>query len=536
MAKLKNVLINIALLVIAILLFALPHPTDFFLNGMPILSYFAFIPLFILIQRISWKTVLLYGFIYGVCCYSVFTSWLITFNPIAMPIIAGMYGLYLMITFVLLKSASVLFPKHSTYAQWIVWCAYEYIKTLGFTGFNYGVTAYSQWKWPIIIQCASLIGVFGLSAIITFFSAWVSAIILDPSKKIIDKIFNHKIAGISWIAVFSLVVIYGIVSPVDYSKEEVKTIALIQNNTDPWVGGVSSYEFDLKILQKLSDQALETNKNIDLVVWPETSFVPRIKYIYQNREDRKRFNLVNNLLTYIDSKSVPFIIGSDDGVMGYSASGKYELLDYNATFLFVPGENVIPPEPETYRKMHLVPFTEYFPFENILPSVYNTLVELDVHLWEKGTDPVVFDLNGFKFGTPICFEDTFGYIGRRYVNNGAQALINLSNDAWSKSEACQYQHLAMAVFRSVENRVPSARATSSGQTVFIDPNGIVTEMATPFTEKYLVGTIPVRDINKKTLYTLWGDYVGLFFSILALFVLVGGYVFKIIRKRKNGKK
>ena len=339
------------------------------------------------------------------------------------------------------------------------------------------------------------------------------------------------------LVVFTIVIIYGVVSPVDYSEDETKTIALIQTNTDPWVGGFASYERDFKTLQRLSNEALAESSEIDFVVWPETAFVPRINYHYYNREDRSRTNLVNSLLTYIDSKDVPFIIGSDEGVMGYSASGRYELLDYNAVLAFIPGENVIPPTPETYRKMHLVPFTESFPFEKQLPTIYNILVEQDVHLWEQGTEVVVFDIDGLKFGTPICFEDTFGYIGRRYVLNGAQAIINLSNDAWSRSLACQYQHLSMAVFRSVENRIPSARATSSGQTVFIDPNGVVVQMAEPFTETYLIGTIPVRDMTKKTLYTLWGDYVGIIFSILALLVLGGGVVLAIIkRKSLHGKK
>ena len=286
---------------------------------------------------------------------------------------------------------------------------------------------------------------------------------------------------------------------------------------------------------KLSDKALENNPDIDFVVWSETAFVPRIEWHYEKRQNRISFNLVSELLNYIESKDVPFVIGNDDGVMGYNSDGEYTLLDYNAALIFTPKENVIPPTPEKYRKMHLVPFTEHFPFKKQLPFVYKFLEENDTHFWEKGVDPVVFEIDGLKFAVPICFEDTFGYIGRRFVNNGARAFVNMSNDAWAKSRACQLQHLSMAVFRSVENRVPSVRATASGETVIIDPNGRITSSIPAFEENYLVGEIPLIDDLKITLYTKFGDYVGVFFTIFAFGLLIWGGVNQIIIRCKKGK-
>lgn len=532
--KLKNVLINVSLLIAGIFLFALPHPTDLLVSGIPILSYFAFIPIFILITRVSWKSVCLYGFLYGIGSYFVYVFWLATFNPAAMPVIAGMYGLYLMLTFPVMKAATALFPKRAVYAEWIVWCAYEYIKTLGFTGFNYGVTAYSQYRWNIIIQCADIIGVFGLSAIITFTSAWFATVILDPAKKVFDKIKNHKLAGFIWLGVFALVIVYGFVSPVEYDLDDAKTVALIQTNSDPWVGGNASYRRDLRTLERLSDEALAENPDVDFVVWPETAFVPRITYHYEQRFDPVRVGLVENLLEYIDSKEVPFIIGNDDCVKGFDHNGIYTDCDYNAVLLFRPGENCIPPEPEHYWKLHLVPFTESFPFEKLLPGIYKFLVENDTHFWEQGTEPVIFDVDGLKFGTPICFEDTFGSIGRLFARNGAEALVNLSNDAWARSEACQRQHLSMGLFRTVENRIPSVRSTASGQTVIIDPNGRILAEAEPFTESYLVGKVPVAEKKGMTIYTRFGDWPGVLFIILMIVMFVKGIKLKITGK-KHGK-
>ena len=536
MEKGKNVLINFGLLLSGIILFALPHPNFITVQGFPILSYFAFIPIFILVNRVSWKTVWAYGMLYGTGGYCLFVYWLAIFNPVSVPVIAGQYALYLMLAFLVMKAAATFFPKLAMFAEWVVWCAYEYVKTLGFPGFSYGVTAYSHWRWTLLIQITSVIGVFGLSSVISFTSAWFATVITDKSANVKQKIKNHWISGTIWLVVFAVVIVYGFVSQVDYSSCETKKIALIQTNSDPWDGGDSVFKDDLETLITLSDAALAADDSVELVVWPETAFVPRISYHYKHRQNPYMYELVAELLDYLDSKSVPFVIGNDDCVKGYNKDGVYTDLDYNATLLFRPGENVIPPEPDRYWKNHLVPFTEHFPFKKQLPFIYKLLEENDTHFWESSDEKSVFDLDGFKFCTPICFEDTFGYIARDFVLNGAQAIVNMSNDAWARTLSCQYQHLAMGVFRTVENRIPAVRATSSGQTVLIDPNGKILEMAEPFEKNYLICNLPVVDRTSKTIYTKYGDYAGKFFVYATCLLFVAGVVIKIMEKKRNGKK
>ena len=536
MEKGKNVLINIGLLLSGIVLFALPHPNFITVEGFPLLSYFAYIPLFILISRVSWKSVWIYGLLYGTGCYCLFVYWLAIFNPVSMPVIAGMYAIYLMLAFLVMKAAATLFPKYAIFAQWVVWCAYEYVKTLGFPGFNYGVTAYAQWRWTLIIQIASVIGVFGLSSVISFSSAWFAAVITDKADSWRGKIKNHRVSGIIWLVIFAGVIVYGFVSPVDYSSCETKKVALIQTNSDPWAGGESVFKEDLDTLISLSDAALAADDSVELVVWPETAFVPRITYHYKHRQNPYMYELVAELLDYLDSKSVPFVVGNDDCVKGYNKEGQYTDLDYNAVLLFRPGENVIPPEPDRYWKNHLVPFTEHFPFKKQLPFIYKLLEENDTHFWESSDEKTVFDIDGFKFCTPICFEDTFGDIARDFVRNGAQAIVNMSNDAWARTASCQYQHLAMGVFRTVENRIPAVRATSSGQTVLIDPNGKILKMAEPFEPTYLICDLPVMEKTSQTIYTKYGDYAGKIFVYATCLLLACGIIIKVVGKRRNGKK
>lgn len=537
--------IALSLLVLSIILFALPQPNLLTVQGIPFLAYFALVPVFLLVRFVSWKTVWLCGIAYGVGAYCLFTYWLATFHPLGIFVISFMYGLYLMVAFPLLKAAASLFPKWGWLVQGVVWCAYDFVKTLGFSGFHYGVLAYSHWRWTPLIQIVDVVGIWGLDALITFTSAWFTALIVDAYRnravegcgcrfKALVRALPaacraHWISGCCWLVVFVGVLVYGFVSPVDYSQEPQVEVALIQQNSDPWVGGMTAYQRDLKTLMRLSEQALAQNPDVDFVVWPETAFVPRIAWHYQHRYERDKFQLVQELLQYLDKAPVPFVIGNDHGVDGVGN----RILDYNAVLLFKPGENILPPAPDIYSKMKLVPFTEYFPFDKQFPKLYQMLLNGDTHMWEPGVEPVVFEVDGLRFSTPICFEDTFGFVGRRFVNAGAQAFVNLSNDAWSKSLACQYQHLSMAVFRSVENRVPAVRSTTTGQTCIIDPNGRILAMAEPFVETYLVGSIPVLDKTEKTVYTRLGDYVGVVFALAAALLILAGLVARMLRKART---
>jgi len=539
--RISAFIVNLLLLCASVLLFALPQPNLLSLKGFPLIAYIAFIPLFILIRRISFKASFLWGAFYGLFCYCVFTYWLGVFHPLALYVIGTLYFIYLLLAVPVLKLSDMLFPRYGFIVQWMVWVGYEYLKTLGFNGYSYGVIGYSQWSWPVIIQIASIFGVWGVSALVTFPSAWIAGAFktgcTGPVRTWLSGFpafaKKHMISGLLWCVALIATIIFGLVSPLDYSSSPKVSVALIQPNSDPWMGGIEVYERDFNTLQRLSNEALSAHPEVKLVVWPETGFVPRIDWHYRYREDPRSFELVSRLLQYVNTAPVPFVLGNDDAVKGRTEDGTWDQLDYNAVLLFKPGVNVLPPDPERYRKMHLVPFTEHFPYRKIFPWVYDLLVKTDTHFWETGTDPVVFSSGGLEFSTPICFEDTFGDISRRFVNNGAHAIVNLTNDAWAKSVPCQYQHLSMAVFRTVENRVPLVRSTASGQTCIVDPNGKVLGMAQPFTETYLIGEIPVLSGNTKTLYDVWGDLWGILFVAGAALILIGGLLTKLYHMNDN---
>ena len=525
-----HVLKHILLLICGSFLFALSNPGFIFPRGLGFIAWFAYIPMFVLIRRASFKTVWLYGFVYGVLSYALYVSWLVIFSPVGSIAIEAQYGVLLLLTFVLIKTAYVLFPEKGWLVGYLVFCAYEYAKTIGFAGFSYGVTAYTQWKNPLLIQCADLFGVWGLSALVVFPSAWIAELIRLRAS-VGRRCVPHAASAAVWFCCLVCAVIYGAAVRKDYSTFPTVKVAAVQHNTDPWVGGMEAYRRDVADLMRLSDEALASDPDIKLVVWPETSVVPSVIRHYTMRPDRSRFELIKQFLTYVDSKNAVFVVGNDHSVMKQDGS---DTEDWNAVLVFTPGKNVLPPDPGIYRKIRLVPFTESFPWPEQFPGMYQALLNGDTHLWSQGHEPVVFHEAGMSFSTPICFEDTFGDGCRNMFNNGARALVNLSNDAWSKSLSCQYQHLAMAVFRCVENRIPAVRSTASGQTCIVDPNGKVVAMAKEFTQTLLTGQLPViPDDVSPTLYDRAGDILGKLFVLMAAAVLAAGCVLRI-RSRVHG--
>jgi apolipoprotein N-acyltransferase len=409
------------------------------------------------------------------------------------------------------------------------------------------VSGYSQWRLLPVIQIASITGVWGVSALVVFPSAVLAAALpLDlpcsgaELKAALGAFFRReKIASLAFVVLLAASLVFGFTAKVDYSDAQKAALILVQHNTDPWKASKAltpqlafeDYRNDFRILRRLSDEALAANPDTDLVVWSETAFVPRIYWHQTIRDDHDSWVLVKELLDYLAVQKVPFIIGNDDArkepAKNPNPLENYQV-NYNAALLF-EGDEI----KSLYRKLHLVPFTEHFPYQKQFPRIYRALVESDTHFWEPGDEAVVFESRGLKFSTPICFEDTFGDVSRAFVRNGAELIVNLSNDAWSKSVPAQMQHLSMAVFRAVENRRSMARSTASGQTCAIDPNGKILAMAEPFTEAALRVELPVLRVS--SLYTAWGDWLPLALMGAAGIMLILPLISVIIKAVNNMK-
>jgi apolipoprotein N-acyltransferase len=505
------------------LLFALAFPSFLSQWGWFPLAFFALIPVFVVVHRAGWVRTVLYGAFFGFASYALHNYWLGSFHPLTLIIVPPIYSAYFLAVFPLLKAADSLFPRYGFLLQTLIWVAYEFAKIQGFLGYSYGVIGFSQYLFLPLARLSSVTGVWGVSLIVVFPSVVLGNALKNGFGEFVSFVRRMRVPILLYAVLFAAVTIFGLLNKSDLDSAPGWKVALVQQNVDPWKGGNKTYAKTLEILTRLSRQALEEDPSIDIVIWSETSFVPAIDWHTRYRTDRVAFALVKELREFLSRQPVPFVVGNDDGQLAKDERGRDIRVDYNAAILFDRGEIV-----ETYRKLHLVPFTENFPYKESLPGIYQWLKDADTHFWEEGTEYTVFEAGDVRFSTPICFEDTFPYLNRGFIRQGAQVLVNLTNDAWSKAVACEMQHMSIAAFRALENKRTLLRSTNGGITCAIDPNGRIIAMLPPFTEDYLIVEAPVYTA-KQTLYTRWGDWFAILVSILALLGLAGGLLHRLLR-------
>jgi apolipoprotein N-acyltransferase len=181
---------------------------------------------------------------------------------------------------------------------------------------------------------------------------------------------------------------------------------------------------------------------------------------------------------------------------------------FNSALLVSPAARII----GRYDKQQLLAFGEYIPLQRYLPFLRN--ISPTIGNLTPGTGGLVTLPNGVQIGTLICYEDILAPLGRQAVQQGAQFLVNLTNDAWFGHTRAPYQHRSLAAFRAVENRVYLVRATNTGLTSIIDAQGREQTALPLYQRETLVHTI--QPLRLATLYTRFGDWFAQLCCIMAL--------------------
>jgi apolipoprotein N-acyltransferase len=184
-------------------------------------------------------------------------------------------------------------------------------------------------------------------------------------------------------------------------------------------------------------------------------------------------------------------------------AGEY---DYYNTLLRLTGPR------QAYRKRHLVPFGEYIP-----PGFKFVLAVLKIPLSDFASgarEQAPIEAGGMSFGVAICYEDIFGEETIDALPR-AQALVNVSNDAWFGESFAAEQHLQASQARALETSRWMVRATNTGATAAIDEKGRVVGRLAPFTAGTLTADVTPR--KGQTPYVLFGNLLALALAaVLAL--------------------
>jgi apolipoprotein N-acyltransferase len=506
-------------------------PSFLSLEGLGFLAFAAAVPLLLVFQANSLGWGVFYGLAFGVLQTMLLNYWLGTYSLVTLQLVTIVflffYLVFLIPTLWLYKNL----PRIGFLILPVAWVGFEYLRSTGFLGYPWGLWGVTQYQFTSLAQVATLTGVWGLSFIVLLVNSAVAAALGDSlgvsspgnlgtpgSRPAAAQADRGLAALLASSLVFLLFLGFGTMSLGRLERRPVvksPRLALVQQNADP---RKHDYRRTFETLVDLTDQAVR--RDPDLVVWSETAFVPNIsRWSKVDPESSSYAALVRDFLDYQGGLGHWLVTGNDDYELVTDDRGEEQRLDYNAAILFDPDGNRV----RTYRKLRLVPFTEYFPWKEQLPGLFNWLKERDVYLWEPGRERVVFAHPLFRFSTPICFEDAFPGDVRLFVQEGAEVIVNISNDFWSLTEVEGQQHGVNSFFRAVENRVPLVRASASGLTGYVDAAGRLVATVPFYQEQYLVVDVDIKEPGV-TPYTRFGDWFPkLLLGVFVIFLFLSAF-------------
>jgi apolipoprotein N-acyltransferase len=391
-----------------------------------------------------------------------------------------------------------------------LWVTLDTVRGKLFTGFPWQDLAYSQYQVPYLIQAADLVGHQGITFFIVLANGLLYTIATQFSLNLDQLKRRVSVGPIAACLVILAAVIYGLLRYGQVAEQVARCptlrAAVIQGNIaqdSKWTPAMQHET--LEIYQRLSTKAVEaaaTPKESTLLIWPETALPFYIRSetgvpaaVAQLARDNG-----SCLLT-----GVPYAEGAAGG---NPAEDRY----YNSAILLGPDGGVN----GRYDKQHLVPFGEYIPFRKYLPFVAPLVESMGDFTPGSVQQPLACQAAGI--GVLICFESIFPDLSRKWMENGANMLVNITNDAWFGRSSAPWQHFSMAVFRAIETRRSLARAANTGVSGFVDPVGRVSASLPLFETGYLTDDLPI--CSGQTFFVRYGYYFPVFCIIgVMLYVL-----------------
>lgn len=554
----RGFLIRISAVTISALLVSLSIPPV----GLGFLAFFALVPLFLAIYDRRPVVAAGYTFVYG-CVWGVTAFfWLREIDP-AIPWLMGPAQAF----FKMIWGGVVAFMSHHIlgnsakhllgvrrsngfetdyFRQFLLavivaatWCLIEWSRSWVLP-WNYLSTA--MWNTLPLIQICRYSGTYGISFLLILFNVCLAFYIVSPK-------FNHDTKKIirPWPLITTLLLVIlmfleGIFFIIHQNRRKMKTTTFMAGLVQ---GDISqrrtANNFEaleaLKVYLELSEQILNSSPMPHIVIWPETAVPYPYRAYYQASSEFQRG------IQYLSRKyDTPFLFGTID-FEDISNEIERDPKTYNSAFLVEPSGNI----DARYHKVQRVPWGEYIPGRKYLPQWIIKIIDMDRDL-TPGTslDPIPI-LKGVRAGVNICFESVFPYVSRGEARRGANLLVVLSNDAWYPTSSEPAQHLANAVFRSIETGLPQLRCGNNSTSCLITPTGYISKclfmepdektglvLPAPVKRGRTAGIIPVQveERPRKTFFVRNGNV----FILFCWLVVISGFVYIFFSWRDGQKK
>jgi apolipoprotein N-acyltransferase len=380
-----------------------------------------------------------------------------------------------------------------------VWPALEWAR-LGITGQLWNALGYSLAYKPALIQAASWGGVYAISFFLSAISAVVAFAVLKRTwKAILVSLF------IVFLILLPLLLRTENYSDRLLSPNDILVVALQPNVPMDLVKSTAEMQELTQRHVTMTEEALNSlppSANPRLVIWPESP----MNFTY-GTDSQLRDLLVN----FATKHHTSILFNSQEPAPN---DGIYN----SALFINERGELIA-----QYDKIRLMPFGEYVPLPRWLPGA--SLITAIVGDFTPGTRFTLIPVAQVRAGVFICVESAYPFIPRGLTNEGADVLINISNDGYLGPTAVRRQHLANAVFRAVENERPVLRVTNSGITAYITSKGEVHDATESFQPAVRTWRIGGR-ISGQSFYSRYGDVFVAACALLSLILFVSTFRFR----------
>ncbi|HXB62013.1 MAG TPA: apolipoprotein N-acyltransferase [Acidobacteriaceae bacterium] len=520
-----------------VLPFPIAGPVPHWRSG---LVFFVLIPLLAALlgsdrdnRPLNWRQTAALGYLSGVIWYLGSCYWIYptmhTYGGLAPPVALGilvLFSLYLGLYHALfgllvgLVRGSRARAAGALVVAPFLWVAVELARAriTGFPWDQLGVAAVNNY---LLTQLAPFTGCYGLSFIIVLVNAQIAAFFVFRDR----GVRLQSLAVGLLLAVFIVLGGWHVHRFMPYTANPQQTAVLLQENLE--VGALADGEMALTTVFPTTDAMYAEFERLSLhptdpfvarraagligptqlIVWPESP-AP-----FQSGEPR----FERQISALARTAQVPVI--TDSVALVPDPTSPRGFKEYNSAAFF----NADGTDAGRYDKVHLVPWGEYVPYPKLF--FFTGDLTQGVGSFDPGTERNVFRTNGHTYGTFICYESVFANEVRQFVLNGAEVLVNISDDGWYGDTGAPWQHLDMVRMRAIENDRWILRSTNTGITTAIDPYGRIRERAPRHVRTAIAVGFNYED--EITFYTRYGDVFAwtcvVITLLLAIFALLRIY-------------
>ncbi len=474
--------------------------------------FVALVPFAAIQERSPWRRGLWLSFLAGLVFFQIGVVWLARVTVIGWLLLSAYLAVYFVLAACQVRLLRRWMRLPMALALPIAWTTAECLRARLFGGFPWLLMGHSLHERLAFIQIADTLGVYGIS----FAIAAIDGLVFDSwhlwRRSAFETGRRRLPVGqaVCAAAIFALILGYGFFRLWQTNPRPGPVIANVQANIKQDAKNdmsIKARRESFKRHMALSNLAAAAARAggtpADLIVWPETM----ITGVLSDTDDKWSGEMRRRLKELAARRRCRLLVGANHLAPGSDSPAGDSGGLYNSAFYidrFGGAERPL----ARYDKMHLVPFGEYVPFGRHLPFL------MPIVPYERGftagTEPVVFELKGARFGVLICFEDVFPELAGEYFRDGRQVdfFIVISNDGWFGNSPEIEQHTAISRFRAVEYRRSVVRATNTGISGFIGPDGRLQSILEHNGRRkqvagWLVGRVMLDD--RTTFYMKWGS-------------------------------